>query len=195
MRGEPQHFTFSKVMCWVAADRGARLAALRGEKARADAWWSAAQEIHDDVCANAVGDRGRFTQYLRIERTRRVAAAAADARLLAPERRAHPRDGARHRRRTRATDPSSIATAPEKTDDGIDGEDEGTFTVCSFWLVSALVEIGELDSARDELREAGRRRRARSGSTAKSSIPRPLVTSATSPRPSRTWRSSTPSCT
>jgi len=37
---------------------------------------------------------------------------------------------------------------PEKTDDGFDGEGEGSFTVCSFWLVSALVAIGELDSAR-----------------------------------------------
>ena len=37
---------------------------------------------------------------------------------------------------------------PEKTDDGFEGEGEGSFTVCSFWLVSALVAIGELDSAR-----------------------------------------------
>jgi GH15 family glucan-1,4-alpha-glucosidase len=38
----------------------------------------------------------------------------------------------------------------ETTDDGIDGEPEGSFTVCSFWLVSALVEIGELDRARTQ---------------------------------------------
>ena len=99
VRGEPQHFTFSKVMCWVAADRGARLAALRGERDRADAWWAAAQEIHEEVCAKAYGrcDRGRFRQY--------YGSGEMDASLLLlplvrdflpPDRRAHPRHGARH---------------------------------------------------------------------------------------------------
>ena len=49
-------------MCWVAVERGARLAMLRGEKARAEQWLSDAQVIHDDICANAVGPRGCFTQ-------------------------------------------------------------------------------------------------------------------------------------
>ena len=62
VRGEPRHFTYSKVMCWVAVERGARLAMLRGEKARAEQWLSDAQVIHDDICANAVGPRGCFTQ-------------------------------------------------------------------------------------------------------------------------------------
>lgn len=61
-RGEPRQYTFSKVMCWVAADRGARLAALRGERERADRWWNAALEIHADICAHGMDERGRFTQ-------------------------------------------------------------------------------------------------------------------------------------
>jgi GH15 family glucan-1,4-alpha-glucosidase len=147
VRGEPQHFTFSKVMCWVAADRGARLAALRGERDRADLWWNAAQEIHADICANAIGDQGGFTQFYgsneldasllllplvgflpaQDERIRKTVLAIADELS----------DGAfvyRYRTQT--------------TDDGMWGEHEGTFTVCSFWLVSALVEIGELERAR-----------------------------------------------
>jgi alpha,alpha-trehalase len=147
VRGEPQHFTFSKVMCWVAADRGARLAALRGERDRADAWWNAAQEIHADICEKAIGDQGCFTQFYgsneldasllllpivgflpaQDERIRKTVLAIADELS----------DGAfvyRYRTQT--------------TDDGMWGESEGTFTVCSFWLVSALVEIGELDRAR-----------------------------------------------
>ena len=44
--------------------------------------------------------------------------------------------------------PFVLPLPAEKTDDGFDGEGEGSFTVCSFWLVSALVAIGELDSAR-----------------------------------------------
>ena len=52
----------------------------------------------------------------------------------------------------------------EETDDGLAGE-EGTFTICSFWLVSALVEIGELDRARDAVREAAVATPARSACT------------------------------
>jgi GH15 family glucan-1,4-alpha-glucosidase len=147
VRGEPQHFTFSKVMCWVAADRGARLAALRGERDRADAWWTAAQEIHADICEKGVGDQGGFTQFYgsneldasllllplmgflpaQDERIRKTVLSIADELS----------DGAFvYRYRT------------ETTDDGMWGENEGTFTVCSFWLVSALVEIGELERAR-----------------------------------------------
>ena len=74
VRGEPQHFTFSKVMCWVAADRGARLAALRGERERADEWWAAAQEIHADICEKAVGDQGALHPVLRVERAGRLTA-------------------------------------------------------------------------------------------------------------------------
>ncbi|MHB2028894.1 MAG: glycoside hydrolase family 15 protein [Acidimicrobiales bacterium] len=147
IRSEPRHFTFSKVMCWVAVDRGARLAALRGERDRADEWWSAAQEIHADVCEKGVGEYGGFAQS--------YGSNELDASLLLlplvgflspqdPRIRAtvlaiadHLSEGAFvYRYRT------------ETTDDGIGGENEGTFTVCSFWLVSALVEIGELDRAR-----------------------------------------------
>ncbi|MES1170440.1 MAG: glycoside hydrolase family 15 protein, partial [Leifsonia sp.] len=63
MRGEPKHFVASKVMCWVAADRGASLAELRGDDARAERWRIAAAEITADICANGVDHRGSFTQY------------------------------------------------------------------------------------------------------------------------------------
>ena len=49
VRGEPQHFTSSKIMCWVAVDRGAHLAALIGQDAAADEWQKAADEIKDDI--------------------------------------------------------------------------------------------------------------------------------------------------
>jgi GH15 family glucan-1,4-alpha-glucosidase len=149
MRGEPQHFTFSKVMCWVAADRGARLAALRGEKERADEWWRAAQDIHADICENALGSNGGFTQAYGSDEL--------DASLLQLPMLGFlpPQD-----ERIRATvfaiaDAASDGTfvyryRTESTDDGIGGQPEGSFTVCSFWLVSALVEIGELDRARKQ---------------------------------------------
>src|SRR4051812_35170681 len=49
IRGEPKHFTSSKLMCWVAADRGARLAEIRGEMEHAARWQSAADEIQADI--------------------------------------------------------------------------------------------------------------------------------------------------
>jgi GH15 family glucan-1,4-alpha-glucosidase len=146
-RGEPLHHTFSKVMCWVAADRGARLAALRGERARAREWWAVAEEIHADVCANATRADGAFAQSYGSDEL--------DASmLLLPMVRFLPPDDPR----LRAT---VLAIADELADgafvyryrtdagfDGIDKEPEASFTVCSFWLVSALVEIGELEQAR-----------------------------------------------
>ena len=146
-RGVPLHHTFSKVMCWVAVDRGARLAALRGETERAKRWWEAAREIHADVCEHGVRADGCFVQT--------YGADELDASLLLlPLFRFLPADDPR----IRAT---VLGIADELADgafvyryrtescvDGIDGEPEASFTVCSFWLVSALVEIGELEMAR-----------------------------------------------
>ncbi len=147
IRGEPVHFVSSKVMCWVACDRGARLARLRGEKQLAATWQEAADEIHADVCAKGVDTRGVFVQHYETE--------ALDASLLLmPLVRFLPAD-----------DPRVIATVNaiaeeltddglvlryrvEETDDGLSGE-EGSFAICSFWLVSALAEIGETRRARE----------------------------------------------
>jgi GH15 family glucan-1,4-alpha-glucosidase len=146
VRGEPQHFTNSKVMCWVAADRGARLARLRDDHELAERWQAAADEIHADVCANGVDERGVFTQHYDTD--------ALDASaLLMPLVRFLPPDDERIRRTVLAiadeltADGLVLRYRTSETDDGLSGE-EGTFTICSFWLVSALVEIGELTRAR-----------------------------------------------
>jgi len=146
VRGPAQHFTASKILCWVAADRGARLAHLRGDEGCAAEWRRAADEIHADVCANGTDSRGVFCQHYET--------AALDASvLLIPLVGFLPPDDLR----VRAT---VLAIADElteadlvlryrvsETDDGFSGE-EGTFTICSFWLVSALAEIGEMARAR-----------------------------------------------
>ena len=145
VRGEPKHFTSSKLMCWVAADRGARLARLRDETERAETWQAAADEIHADICANAVDSRGVFTQHYDTD--------ALDASvLLMPLVRFLPPGDERIRRTVLAiadelTDDGLVLRyRTETTDDGLSGA-EGTFTICSFWLVSALVEVGEIQRA------------------------------------------------
>jgi GH15 family glucan-1,4-alpha-glucosidase len=147
VRGEPQHFVTSKVMCWVACDRGARLARLREDHVQADRWQGVADEIHADVMANGVDERGVFVQHYG---TTELDASA----LLIPLVRFLPAD-----------DPHIVATVnaiaeeltdngmvlryrTQTTDDGLSGE-EGTFAICSFWLVSALAEIGDADRARE----------------------------------------------
>jgi GH15 family glucan-1,4-alpha-glucosidase len=147
VRGEPQHFTSSKVFCWVACDRGVRLARLRDDTERAERWQEVADEIHADVCANGVDpEHRRFTQH--------YATTALDASaLLMPLVRFLPADDERIRNTVLGIadeltqDGFVLRYRVSSTDDGLSGE-EGTFAICSFWLVSALVEIGELDRAR-----------------------------------------------
>ena len=62
VRGEPKHFTSSKMMCWVAADRGARLARIREDLERAERWQAAADEIHAEICELAI-QNGIFRQH------------------------------------------------------------------------------------------------------------------------------------
>ncbi len=147
VRSEPQHFTSSKVACWLAADSGARLADARGQREYVTRWRAAADEIRDDILANALDERGVFTQAygskaldaseLLIpllgflpptdERVKRTVLAIADELSV---------DGLVRRYRT------------DESEDGLTGE-EGTFTICSFWLVSALVAIGEVTRGRE----------------------------------------------
>jgi GH15 family glucan-1,4-alpha-glucosidase len=146
VRGEPKHFTSSKLMCWVALDRGARLAELREDWDRAMRWRTAADEIHADICEHALDERGVFTQHYDTT--------ALDASvLLMPLVRFLPPNDARVRATVLAVadelteDGLVLRYRVDDTDDGLTGE-EGTFTICSFWLVSALCEIGEFERAR-----------------------------------------------
>jgi GH15 family glucan-1,4-alpha-glucosidase len=146
VRGEPKHFVSSKIMCWVAADRGARLADLRNEEGLAARWRTGAEEIREDVLAHGVDKRGVLTQYYGGEALDASVLLAALFGFLPPED-----------ERLRATifaiakeltvDGLVLRYRVEETDDGLQGE-EGIFTLCSFWLVSAFTMIGELQEAR-----------------------------------------------
>jgi alpha,alpha-trehalase len=105
-----------------------------------------ADEIHADVCANGTDDRGVFCQHYETT--------ALDASLLLiPLVGFLPPDDDRVRATVLAIadelteDELVLRYRVEATDDGFSGE-EGTFTICSFWLVSALTEVGEVERAR-----------------------------------------------
>jgi GH15 family glucan-1,4-alpha-glucosidase len=147
VRGEPKHFTSSKIFCWVACDRGARLAEIREDWDLAERWQQAADEIHADVCENGVDERGVFVQHYETN-------SLDAAMLLIPLLRFLPPEDPRVRATVMAIADELTENGlvlryrTEETDDGLTGR-EGTFLICSFWLVSALAEIGELTRARE----------------------------------------------
>jgi GH15 family glucan-1,4-alpha-glucosidase len=144
-RGKPKHYVSSKVLCWVAADRGARMAELREEDDLASRWRKVADEIREEVFERGVSKRGVFRQHYETD--------ALDASLLlTPMVNFLPPDDKRVRATVEAIseelveDGLVLRMRPEDEDFAVEGE---TFTVCSFWLVSALAEIGEVERARE----------------------------------------------
>jgi GH15 family glucan-1,4-alpha-glucosidase len=128
-------------MCWVAMDRGARLAERRGLGENAEEWQALADEIRAEILDRGVDSRGVFRQHYDTD--------ALDAsNLLVPLLRFLPPDDERVRATVTATREELteggvvMRYRTNTTDDGLHGE-EGTFLICSFWLVSALSEIGE----------------------------------------------------
>jgi alpha,alpha-trehalase len=146
-RGEPKHYVSSKLMCWVAVDRGCRLADRIGDDDRLARWTEVADQIRADILDHGVSDRGVFRQHYETD--------ALDAStLLIPLVRFLPPDDERVVKTVKAVheelteDGLVLRYRVDETDDGLHGE-EGTFTICSFWLASALSEIGEADAARE----------------------------------------------
>jgi alpha,alpha-trehalase len=146
-RGAPQHPISSKLMCWVALDRAAQLAEIRGDPEKAATWRATAEEIHADILEHGVTDAGVLRQHYATDALDASVLLAAIFGLL-------PADDPR----LRATVDAIAADLTEngfvlryrtdETDDGLSGK-EGTFLICSFWLVSALAIVGELQRARD----------------------------------------------
>jgi len=146
VRGDPKHFTASKVMCWVAAARGADLAEQRGDGEHAKRWRAGADEIKAEVLDKGVSSNGVFRQHYETDEL------DASLLLLPIMGFLPPTDD-----RVRATvlaiaddltkDGLVLRYRVEGTDTGFEGE-EGTFTICSFWLVTALAMVGETERAR-----------------------------------------------
>jgi alpha,alpha-trehalase len=146
-RGKPQHYVSSKLMCWVALDRAAQLAEIRGDSEAQAAWRATAEEIRADILEHGVDNRGVLCQHYETEALDASALLAAIFGFL-------PSDDERLKATVKAiaeelTDHGFVLRyKTDETDDGLSGK-EGTFLICSFWLVSALAIVGELQTARD----------------------------------------------
>jgi alpha,alpha-trehalase len=146
-RGKPQHYVSSKLMCWVALDRASKLAELRGDAELQAKWAGIAEEIREDILGHGLDDRGVLRQHYETD--------ALDAStLLAALFGFLPPDDERLKASVMAIanelteDGFVLRYKTDETDDGLSGK-EGTFLICSFWLVSALAIVGELQMARD----------------------------------------------
>jgi len=158
VRGEPRHFLYSKLMCWVALDRAVAMACAWGAGDRVEGWRSAAAQIHAEILAQGWSDTAKsFTQsfgsddldasnlmiglvgFLPADDPRVLATIDAVADRLTDSR------GLVYRYRT----------AAGANSDGLAGE-EGTFLLCTFWLAQALATSGQVGRARTVFEGAAR---------------------------------------
>jgi alpha,alpha-trehalase len=146
-RGEPQHYVSSKLMCWVALDRAAKLAGIRGDPERQAAWAATAEEIRTDILEHGVDGRGVLRQHYATDALDASTLLAANFGFLPPDdERLKASVLAIERELTEGGFVLRYKT--DETDDGLSGK-EGTFLICSFWLVTALAIVGEVQRARD----------------------------------------------
>jgi len=148
MRGEPLHHLSSKVMCWTALDRAVKLAPQLSEHAKVDEWTAAREEVRETILTRGWSERRQaFAQAFDSDE---LDAAA----LLMPIYGFLPATDERMRSTIEAiardlTEDGLVLryrAAEGLNADGLQGE-EGTFVICTFWLVSALAQAGEVERA------------------------------------------------
>jgi GH15 family glucan-1,4-alpha-glucosidase len=145
VRGSERHFLYSKLLCWVALDRAVRLAGKSRPSADVSAWEKERDVIRELILREGYNERvGAFTQYLGGE--------ALDASaLIIPQTGFLPPTDARvkstvERVRERLTSHGLVYRY--LNEDGLPGG-EGTFALCSFWLVDNLALQGRVDEAKE----------------------------------------------
>jgi GH15 family glucan-1,4-alpha-glucosidase len=146
-RGAPKHYVSSKLMCWVAMDRAAKLADIAGDQKLQKSYAAVADEIKQDILTHGVTAEGVLRQHYETDALDASTLLAAIFGFLPPQD-----------ERLRATvlaiaedlteDGFVLRYRTDETDDGMSGK-EGSFLICSFWLVSGLSIIGEQQRARD----------------------------------------------
>ena len=151
MRAEKAHYGFSKLMCWVGLDRASRVARLRGEMALGEEYEEVAGLIKADLLEKGVREDGAFSLSYGSEEL--------DAAMLLVSRAGLVNSGDFRVRATVEAVSRELATgafvhrySAQRVDDGLGGQNEGSFTICSFWLVGALADIGEFERAKANAR-------------------------------------------
>jgi GH15 family glucan-1,4-alpha-glucosidase len=146
VRGQTRHYCYSKVMSWVALDRGVRIAADLGLDGNVAAWAAARDRLHAEILARGWSPaKGAFVQAYDHPMALDAALLTlgmvgflpwSDARVIATVR-AIQRE---------LTTPDGDLVFRYRAPDGLEGE-EGAFSICTFWLAEALLRIGDRDAA------------------------------------------------
>ena len=153
VRGAQQHFVYSKVMCWVALDYAAYIAASRGRRRLYRRWSLAADEIKDEIL-----DKG-WSSTKQAFRQRYGSESLDASNLAIPFMALLDREDPRIRQnldaieRELADGPLVWRYLPQETDDGLGGQKEGAFTLLSFWLMGNLIYTDQHDKALDYFHE------------------------------------------
>ena len=153
VRGEMQHFVYSKVLCWVGLHRAAYIAAARGENNLSYRWAGTAERIRAEIL-----DDG-WTPNKQAFRQRYGHDALDASNLIIPFLGLVPRDDPRIRQNVDAIEreltdgPLVWRYLPEETDDGLGGQEEGAFSLLSFWLIGNLIYTGQTDRGFDYFHE------------------------------------------
>ena len=149
VRGGQQDFVYSKLMCWVAVDRGLRLADKRSFPADRTRWLKVRDEIYDDIMANGWSeDRQAFVQAYGSESLDAANLMMPLVFFVSPS---DPRMLSTLRETLKPPEEGGLVANSlvyrynvEETSDGLSGE-EGTFNICTFWLVEAMTRAGHFD--------------------------------------------------
>ncbi len=148
VRGGPQEFLYSRLMCWVAIDRGIRLAGKRSFPAPLDRWYKVRDTIHAEIFRDFWNkDRKAFVQFKGSNRLDAANLLMPLVKFISPT---DPRWlSTLHAIENELVEDSLVYRykTAEAASDGLKGE-EGTFTMCSFWLVECLARSGDLHKAR-----------------------------------------------
>jgi GH15 family glucan-1,4-alpha-glucosidase len=148
VRGGRQHFVYSKMMCWVAFDRALRMADKRGLPAPRDRWRRTQSEIYQEAMAMGWNPQiGSFVQHYGADCLDAANLLMPMVKFVSPT---DPRMLATLRRTREALVSDSLVyryAHAHAASDGLLGR-EGTFSMCTFWLVEALARAGELTEAR-----------------------------------------------
>jgi GH15 family glucan-1,4-alpha-glucosidase len=146
VRGRARHFTFSKIMAWVAFDRAIKDAEAYNLKGPLDRWRQLCRKIHDDVCRR--GFDAELNSFVRSYGSKELDASL----LLLPTVGFLPPADPRVRGTIEAIERKLLVDGlvkrydTTKSDDGL-SSDEGVFLACSFWLVDAYVLLGRIPEA------------------------------------------------
>jgi GH15 family glucan-1,4-alpha-glucosidase len=148
VRGGRRHFVYSKVMCWVALDRGLRLARKRSFPAPYDRWQKVRDQIYEEVMEKGWNPEIKsFVQFYGSHTLDASALIMPLVKFISPN---DPRmmSTLDHIMKNLVSDSLVYRYKNDETyDDGLAGE-EGTFSMCTFWLVEALTRAGRLAEAR-----------------------------------------------